>query len=641
MSEPETKVRLFRRPALQMALIALMSLLVYSNTCQAPFQFDDEFVIKNNRVIRDLGLFVAPSEAEAFTEHFEYPSFKMRYITYLTFALNYRMHGLQVAGYHAFSLFIHAANGILVYLFVLLTLRTPFLRNSFSRDRRLFALLIALLFTCHPLQSQAVVYTWQRGVLLAASFSLLALFTYGRGRLLAAHSPGTGSRALAYYLVALACSAAAMKTKEIAITLPVVICCYEFVFFDGPAKRRIALLLPFLATMLIIPVSFIGADRLLEGLLGGVTEEMRQYTTAALTRDEYLFTQFRVILTYLRLLFLPVNQSFDYDYPVFPSFFAPQVMLSFAALLFVLLLGVFLFSRYRMSHPTTRLVSFGIFWFFITLSTESSVIPIIDVMMEYRMYLPGVGALLAFAAPASGALEKWKLRRKGAGIAVVAACTTVVAFISVSTYAHNTLYESRIRLWEDAAQKAPEKARTSYNLAHAYDEADALDKAATHYRRTITLDPSHHKARNNLGRIYYKMGLYSQAVEQFISALELQPEDVSALINLGNTYLVLGKPDDALEQLNTALEHNPSHHQLHNTLGNAYLRKNMPEDALTHFRASLELNPESPSPHFGMGEAYRSLGETQEAISHYRKACAMGHGKSCGILLLLGEAPRN
>jgi Tfp pilus assembly protein PilF len=641
MSETETRTPLFQRPAVHLTLIALMSLLVYSNTFQAPFQFDDEFVIKNNRITQDLGLFISPSEAKAFTGHFEYPAFKMRYITYLTFALNYRMHGLHVAGYHILSLFIHTGNGILVYLFLLLTLRTPFLKNSFSGDRRLFALFIALVFACHPLQSQAVIYTWQRGVLLAAFFSLLALFTYGRGRLLAVRSHGSGSRALALYLVSLACTAAAMKTKELAITLPVLICCYEFLFFDGPIKRRIAFLFPFLATMLIVPISFAGTDRLLEGLLGGMDDEMRQYTTAALTREEYLFTQFRVILTYLRLLFFPVNQSFDYDYPVFPSFFIPPVMLSFSVLLVVFFLGVFLLSRYRTSHPTTRLISFGIFWFFITLSTESSVIPIIDVMMEYRMYLPAVGAFIACAASASQAMKLWRFRGKATRKAIVSVCIAIAAFFSMASYAHHGLYESRIRLWEDAVRKAPGKARTNYNLGHAYDEGERLEEAAEHYRRTITLDPSHDKARNNLGRIYHKMGLYSQAVEQFMSALELQPEDVSVRINLGHTYLALRKPYEALQQLNTALRLDPSYPQLHSGLGDAYLQKNMPQEAIKHFERSLKIDAERPAPFFGLGETYRASGEQEKAIPYYRKACAMGHGKSCGILILMGAAPRN
>jgi len=39
---------------------------------------------------------------------------------------------------------------------------------------------------------------------------------------------------------------------------------------------------------------------------------------------EYLITQLRVIVTYLRLLVFPMNQNLDYDYPLFDSFFAPR-----------------------------------------------------------------------------------------------------------------------------------------------------------------------------------------------------------------------------------------------------------------------------------------------------------------------------
>ena len=43
-----------------------------------------------------------------------------------------------------------------------------------------------------------------------------------------------------------------------------------------------------------------------------------------------------------------------------------------------------LFSKYR-------LVSFSIFWFFLTLLPESSFLPIKDVIFEHRLYLPLVG----------------------------------------------------------------------------------------------------------------------------------------------------------------------------------------------------------------------------------------------------------
>ena len=47
----------------------------------------------------------------------------------------------------------------------------------------------------------------------------------------------------------------------------------------------------------------------------------------------YLLTQFRVMVTYIRLVFLPFNQNLDYDYPIFKSIFELPVLISFLFLI--------------------------------------------------------------------------------------------------------------------------------------------------------------------------------------------------------------------------------------------------------------------------------------------------------------------
>ena len=74
----------------------------------------------------------------------------------------------------------------------------------------------------------------------------------------------------------------------------------------------------------------------------------------------YLLTQFRVMVTYIRLVFLPLNQNLDYDYPISKSIFELPVLISFLFLIIILFFAKRLFSKYR-------LVSFSIFWFFLTL----------------------------------------------------------------------------------------------------------------------------------------------------------------------------------------------------------------------------------------------------------------------------------
>ena len=69
-----------------------------------------------------------------------------------------------------------------------------------------------------------------------------------------------------------------------------------------------------------------------------------------LSTQDYLLTQFRVIVTYLRLLVLPIKQNLDYDYPVYREFFTPPVLLSFLLLVAIFALAVYLFWRTRHSR---------------------------------------------------------------------------------------------------------------------------------------------------------------------------------------------------------------------------------------------------------------------------------------------------
>ena len=117
-------------------------------------------------------------------------------------------------------------------------------------------------------------------------------------------------------------------------------------------------------------------------VIGDATQE-----TSSLSRTDYLLTQFNVITTYIRLLFFPVNQNLDYDYPISRTLFEFPTLLSFLFLTSVVAFGGWMFKK-------SRLISFGIFWFFITLSVESSIIPIRDVIFEHRVYLPSVGFVI-------------------------------------------------------------------------------------------------------------------------------------------------------------------------------------------------------------------------------------------------------
>lgn len=399
---PDRQVSL-KHIILSLLAITILGTIIYSNTFDASWHFDDNTAIVENYNIRDLKGAVLSGGS--------------RWIGFITFALNYQFGELDVFGYHLVNICIHLISAILVYFLVLLSFKTPFLKDTrISHYAAYLSLASSLLFVAHPIQTQAVTYIVQRFTSLATLFYLLSLVFFIKARLQNLRGKRFYSLShLGYYLGSLLAAYLAMKTKEISITLPAIILLYEFCFFSTSLRvlvRKLVYLIPFLLTFFIIPFSRYGIE--LFGISGGtfigiaevgdVIGKATQETTA-ISRTDYFLTQFNVIVTYIRLLFFPVNQNLDYDYPISHTLFEFPTFFSFLFLAFIVIFGVWMFMR-------SRLISFGIFWFFITISVESSIIPIRDVIFEHRVYLPSVGFVIFLTVAIYQMMEQIKTKKQ-------------------------------------------------------------------------------------------------------------------------------------------------------------------------------------------------------------------------------------
>jgi len=571
-------------------LIITIISIVYSNTLEAPFVFDDKLVIVENPIVRDLGYMVNPSEAKVHKGHFEYESFRHRYIGYLTFALNYWIHKLDVIGYHLVNLAIHIINGLIVYWLVILTFKTPFLYSSILRERSTeIALFAGLLFACHPLQTQAVTYIWQRVTSLSTTFYCLALVFYILWRLTSKKTSSFATQMpILFYFGSVISAVLAMKTKEIAFTLPVVIFLYELMFFEEKLKKRILYITPLLLTMLIIPISLLETEKLKGDLMGNIGEVTRVDTN--ISRMDYLLTQFTVIATYIRLIFFPINQNLDYDFPIYNTFLTPEVFLSFLLLFSIFSLGIYMFLHSRTRNSTYRIIAFGIFWFFITLSVESSFIPIVDVIFEHRVYLPSTGFFIALTTGIFLLLNKFghrKLHRIGVAIIV-----TVIIMFSVFTYSRNNIWSSEIALWQDNVEKSPQKARPHNILGNVLNKQGRTEEAIEHYLHALQIKPDYEKTYNNLGRAFYNQGRFKEAIEHYLHALQIKPDYEKAHYNLGNVLNEQDRTEEAIEHYLHALRINPESEEAHNNLAISFVFKGYIKMAVSHFRKALHINPD-------------------------------------------------
>jgi hypothetical protein len=129
-------------------------------------------------------------------------------------------------------------------------------------------------------------------------------------------------------------------------------------------------------------------------------------STTGITATTYLLTSFNVIWTYVRLLFLPINQNLDYDYPIAKTLFEFPTFLSFVGHLIVVGAAFWLYKKKGM-----LLIPFGVAWFYIGLSPVQSFVPIIDVIFEHRLYMPSIGIFLVFIVAFEGCFEWWEARK--------------------------------------------------------------------------------------------------------------------------------------------------------------------------------------------------------------------------------------
>lgn len=543
------------RPLLQAFLTGILALVLYLNNLHGAFIFDDWAYIAENPLIRDFTYFRHIGNLREYLagqgitlSHIDLAyNFVLRPVTYLTYAINYSLHGTDPGGYHLLNNLLHVAATMLAFLFTHLLigqLRSDTGENGYVRW---IPVLVALIFACHPVHTQAVSYTVQRFTPLVACCYLLALSAY-----LLSRRSDSRAKAVSWYLLGLTAAVAGMLSKENAFTLPLMITSLELLCFRGTIGKRLVLLLPFMATMAIIPLGIMalsGQDASLQTNLQLVNFDKTPHPT-------YLFTEFRVLATYLRLLVLPLQQRLDYDYPLYDSFFAPPVMASLLFLLALASVGAYaLFIGRKTGRSWLMLAGFGILWFFVTLSVESGLVPMDDVIFEHRLYLPSVGFFIAATAVGTHLMlpSRENPRRRMIGLTVL---FTVLTIFSIATVRRNGLWADTTRFMEDNAAKSPRKERVQILLADTYLREGKPHQAIAVYERIPLTHATPQHLYTNLANAYIRTGDTEKGVLMYYRAMAHNRDDFIPYSMLGTIFMTQGNHDAARELLDTAIRLN-------------------------------------------------------------------------------------
>lgn len=565
----------FQNKALPYGVIAAFALIAYSNSFTVPFILDDFGSISNNYAIHQLFDFAAL-----------WKFYANRIVLYFSLSLNYAIHDNAVAGYHITNLLIHILNGILLYMILKKLLALPyFIGKLLSQYGTSIPVIAAILFVIHPMQVNAVTYIVQRTASLAATFYMLAILFFIKYRV---------QDKLYQLLLTFLFIVIAMFTKENTITIPFMLLLIEFMFFlkDGKTTwyKRILIFLPLLAAVPIIP----GTNLLLKGYSQSDPNVSFKASTS-MDRFQYFFTELNVIILYIKLMFIPDKQNFDYsnDFPM-----SQTIWDNYSYVSFIILSLIGLFSLYTMKR--NRLVSFGILWFFTGLAVESSFISIKDVYFEHRLYFPTAGFIMFLIGiimyEKKRKLSEPHLLQKPVLFLLVVSLILIPIYTGL-TIRRNYIYSDSIRLWSDVVSSAPGSDRAHSVLAtgylNAYDEkkmnTEYLDLAEQEFKKAIDLYYYNSTAHSNLSKVYLLKGEYQKSIDEAERTLNITKSEY-AQFNLGSAYKKLGKTQKALDAFKAGYEYNKRSTFILKALGDTYYETGDFTNAKKYYEEYLENN---------------------------------------------------
>lgn len=146
-------------------------------------------------------------------------------LTWLSYAFDYSIRGLDPAGFHGTNILIHACNALLVYLLARRLFAAGFAGSGSMippRSLEVGAAAAALLFAIHPLRVESVAWVTERRDVLSTLFMLLTALAYLRAISPDSHAMGSPRSvtglSLPWYAVSIALLLCSLLSKAWGLT---------------------------------------------------------------------------------------------------------------------------------------------------------------------------------------------------------------------------------------------------------------------------------------------------------------------------------------------------------------------------------------------------------------------------------------
>ena len=592
--------------------LAVIIFLIFANGISTPFQSDDERHIYISPLVKDLSNFTNLSQIHN------------RHINGLSFALNYKLGQENPFGYHLFNILIHIVSTALVFF---ITLLTTWKGTSWGKDAaKNIALITALLFGLHPIQTETVTYISGRPGGLAGLFYFASLLLF----ILASLKDCKIPRAILIYILSITSFLMAVLCKETAVTLPIIIVLYDLCFIKGhnwaPFRFRAGYYLCYPALAAAI---FHFAPNILRF--------MDTLNIASFLKKINLplgLVQLDLLKHPLKLFLFPINLTFEYDFPT-------QVSWS-SLLTSIVIVLLCLFLACKKFYIKNSLLTFCILWFPFTIAPTNSFMERTHLFSERNMYIPSFGLCLLFAVVFFLISKTQKQHALWRNCLLLFIC----AAFSAMVIKRNQVYSSPSSLWADTFRKSPKKISIGKTLSIHYLMEEDYTNALKPLRALLEINPNLYDVHLNLGIANKSLGKFSEAETNFKEAIRIKPDDPDSHFNLaslfGNSrkFLQASQEFDRADALYKVKGQNPPEQffydksRAHNQAGIELIQSQKFDDALIQLEKSVRQNPGFLSARFNLAKLLLELKkDTKEAKMHLKAALTLNPNPEQQLIL--------
>jgi tetratricopeptide (TPR) repeat protein len=561
---------------LAIILIIFLTALVYANSLKNNFVLDDTWIIVNNNFVKSWknisqlfsrDYLTSPQDVSLVGVR-DIGSGELTYrpIVTLSYFIDYSLWQSNPFGYHLTNLLLHIFNCLLFYFFISLIL-----------GNKKIALFSSLLFALHPVNSETVNAIAFRDDLLVFLFFVSSFILFIKSE------KNIERKKIYFYLISVIFFMLALFSKEMAITLPVLLMLYDY-FFTFNRKIRDLFINSKYRYLGYIFVCFFYL------WVWGFVMGNKNYPERYIGGNFYinLLAVFVIITTYyMRWVFMPLGIHGILHHE--PSFILHSFPLRLSIAIIIIILFLLAVKLYRKSKE----ILFSSFWFFVTLLPASNLFPLHNKITYRYLYIPIAGlclfiSLFLFKPPQSlsSRFSPEALKKISRNVIII-----ILSFYSITTVIRNLAWRNNINLWTELTEVYPNSAFAHGGLGLQFQKAGLPDKAINEYKIAIRLNPNSAEYHNGLALSYYLKDMLDEAIKEYKVAILLSSASPGIYSNLGFAYKDKGLYKEAIACFEHAVTLDSKYTLAYDGLGDVYEKIGNLNEAKKAWETALRIFP--------------------------------------------------